>query len=30
VIFDKNRLALLEQEKTADGGLSLFAKFVDR
>jgi hypothetical protein len=29
-IFDKNRLALLEQEKTADGGLSRFAKFVDR
>jgi hypothetical protein len=29
-IFDGNRLALLEQEKTADGATSRFAKFVDR
>jgi len=29
-IFDRNRLALLEQEKTADGATRRFAKFVDR
>jgi hypothetical protein len=29
-VFDKNHLALLEQERTEDGGLSRFAKFVDR
>jgi hypothetical protein len=29
-IFDKNRLALLEQEKTASGEVSRFTRFVDR
>ena len=29
-IFDSNRLALLEQEETAGGSVSRFAKFVDR
>ncbi len=29
-IFDRNRLALLEQDKTAAGATSRFAKFVDR
>ena len=29
-IFDRNRLALLEQEKTAGGATSRFVKFVDR
>lgn len=29
-IFDENNLAFLYQEKTEDGGLSRFSKFVDR
>jgi hypothetical protein len=29
-IFEDNRLALLEQEQTADGRLSRFSKFVSR
>jgi hypothetical protein len=29
-IFDENGLALLEQEKTADGRMSRFSKFVRR
>src|SRR5262245_17947638 len=29
-IFDDNDLAFLYQERTADGGLSRFSKFVDR
>ena len=29
-VFDKNGLALLEQDKTAKGKLSRFAKFVER
>ena len=29
-ILEDNRLALLEQEETADGGLSRFARFVSR
>lgn len=29
-IFDENNLAFLYQERTEDGGLSRFSKFVDR
>ena len=29
-IFDENRLALLEQDKTASGKISRFSKFVNR
>jgi hypothetical protein len=29
-IFDENELAFLDQEKTADGGVSRFNKFVKR
>jgi hypothetical protein len=29
-IFDENKLAFLHQEKTADGGVSRFNKFVQR
>ena len=29
-IFDENKLAFLYQEKTEDGGLSRFSKFVSR
>jgi hypothetical protein len=29
-IFDENNLAFLYQERTADGGLSRFSKFIDR
>lgn len=29
-IFDENKLAFLYQEKTEDGGLSRFSKFVER
>ena len=29
-IFDENNLAFLYQEKTADGGMSRFSKFVNR
>jgi hypothetical protein len=29
-VFEKNELALLEQEKTADGRISRFSKFVHR
>ena len=29
-IFEKNDLAFLHQDKTADGGLSRFSKFVSR
>ena len=29
-IFDENKLAFLYQEKTEDGGLSRFSKFVNR
>ena len=29
-IFDENNLAFLYQERTADGGLSRFSKFVER
>ena len=29
-IFDRNKLAFLYQERTEDGGLSRFSKFVER
>jgi hypothetical protein len=29
-LFDKNKLAFLYQERTKDGGLSRFSKFVER
>jgi len=29
-VFDENKLALLYQDKTADGGQSRFSKFVNR
>ena len=29
-VFDKNKLVFLYQERTKDGGLSRFSKFVDR